>query len=259
MSEKVAPVLSAHDRERYGWQLDIDGFGEAAQARLRQSTVLISRLGGVGGTAAMQLAAAGVGRLVLAHGGDLRLDDMNRQMLMSTDAVGHPRMESIVRRLREINPTVELVAESANASAGNIARLAEEADLIIDAAPLFEERYLLNEASIRRGIPMVEAAMYDMEIHVTTFVPGQTPCLRCFCPEIPAWWKRRFPVFGAVASTAGCLAATEALKVLGAFGKPLLGRMLHLDLGTGTSRTLQIARDPRCPTCHSTPSPPPLQ
>src|SRR5918999_4583152 len=100
--------LSDDERRRYEWQLWVPDFGEQGQRRLKGASVLISRIGGVGGAVAMQLAAAGVGRLVLAHAGDVRLNDLNRQLLMTTDWVGKPRVESAVRRLRELNPHVQV-------------------------------------------------------------------------------------------------------------------------------------------------------
>lgn len=244
-----ASSLTEEEEDRYRWQLWVPGFGREGQQRLKRASVLISRAGGVGGAAAMYLAAAGVGRLIIAHGGNLRRDDLNRQMLMGTSGLGQPRIERIRRSLREINPHVEVVTEAANIHEDNAARLADLADLIIDAAPLFEERHLLNRESLRRKIPMVEAAMYAMEGTVTTFLPGFTPCLRCLTDERPEWWKRQFPVLGAVSGTIGSLAAIEAIKVLAGLGQPLAGRLLLLDLGRGSSRTLRIYRDPNCPAC----------
>src|SRR6187551_905897 len=108
------PELSADERSRYEWQLWVRDFGEEGQRRLKAATVFVSRIGGVGGTVAMQLAAAGVGRLILAHAGDLRLNDLNRQLLMTTDWIGKPRIESAVRRLQELNPhvAVETIGEN---------------------------------------------------------------------------------------------------------------------------------------------------
>src|SRR5262245_39456421 len=96
------------ERARYDWQMWVTGFGEAGQERLKASSVLVSRVGGVGGLVAYQLAAAGIGRLVLAHAGTVRLDDLNRQLLMTTDGVGRPRMDIAPQRLRELNPHVEI-------------------------------------------------------------------------------------------------------------------------------------------------------
>src|SRR5690606_150818 len=96
------PELSDDERRRYEWQMWSPGFGEQGQRRLKGASVLVSRVGGVGGTVALTLAAAGVGKLVLAHAGDVRLDDLNRQLLMTTDWLGKPRVESARRRLQEL-------------------------------------------------------------------------------------------------------------------------------------------------------------
>src|SRR5438132_8809559 len=101
--------LSDDERARYDWQLSVSGFGEAGQLRLKKATVLVTRIGGVGGTLAMQLAAAGVGRLILAHAGNLRPDDLNRQLLMNHEGIGQSRVEQAARRLRAFNPHVEIV------------------------------------------------------------------------------------------------------------------------------------------------------
>jgi len=243
------PVLSAAERERYAWQLDIPGYGEEGQRKLKAATVLISRIGGVGGTAALQLAAAGAGRLILAHAGPLRLDDLNRQLLMRTDSIGRPRMETAARTIRDLNPEVEVVGVEENVSPENAERLVAMADVVIDAAPLFEERLALNAACVKLEKPMVEAAMHGLEFMVTVFHPGHSGCLACLCPEPPAWWKRRFPVLGAVSGVAGALAAVEAIKIITGIGEPLTGKMLAGDLASGRVRTVELARARACPVC----------
>jgi molybdopterin/thiamine biosynthesis adenylyltransferase len=243
------PPLTDADRARYEWQLSVADFGEEGQRRLKGASVLISRCGGVGGTVAYHLAAAGVGRLVLAHGGNLRLDDLNRQLLMTTEWVGRPRMELAPRRLRELNPSVEMEAVAENVNEANVADLVRRVDLVIDCAPLFGERLLLNREAVRQGRPMVECAMYELEAHLTTFVPGRTPCLACLYPREPATWKRRFPVFGATAGVVGSLAAVEAIKVLAGLGEPLLGKLLLCDLRDMSFRRAEIKRRPDCPVC----------
>lgn len=241
--------LDDHDRGIYGWQMDLPGFGEAAQRRLKGASVLISRCGGLGGVAALQLAAAGVGRLVIAHAGKLKPSDLHRQVLQQADRVGRPRLESIRERLRALNPRVEVVAIPENPSPENADRLVGMADVVIDAAPRFEERLALNDAAVRLGRPMVEASMHAWEAHVTVLRPGDGPCLRCLVPEVPSDWTRRFPVLGAVSGTAGCIAAAEAVKLLTGLGQPLVGRLLVLDLLNGTTRRLHLACEPDCPVC----------
>jgi molybdopterin/thiamine biosynthesis adenylyltransferase len=241
--------LSDAEREQYGWQFPVEGFGESGQRKLKASSVLVSRAGGVGGSAAWQLAAAGVGRIVLAHAGNLAPSDLNRQTLMEHAGIGSPRVEQAAARLRAFNPHIQIEAVPENISDANALRIVGDVDLVVDAAPLFEERYAMNRAAVRLGKPMVEAAMFGMEGYCTTFLPGAGSCLACLFPEKPPDWKRQFPVFGALSATIGSIAAMEAIKVLAGFGKPLADRLLVLDLGTGTSRTLKTRRDPRCPVC----------
>jgi molybdopterin/thiamine biosynthesis adenylyltransferase len=197
----------------------------------------------------MQLAAAGVGRLILAHAGNLRLDDLNRQLLMTTDGIGKPRVESGVRRLRELNPHVAVEAFAENVDEANIERLTSCADVIVSAAPLFEERLQMNRQAVRRGVPLVDCAMYEMEGRLTTIVPGRTPCLSCLSPDRPPNWSRQFPVFGAVASTVGSLAAMEVIKVAAGLGDPLTGRLLNFDLREMTFTTISISRRADCSVC----------
>jgi molybdopterin/thiamine biosynthesis adenylyltransferase len=248
MTEPGQPLTDA-ERERYQWQLWTPGFGEEGQRRLKAASVLVSRVGGVGGCVAYQLAAAGVGRLVLAHAGNLRLNDLNRQLLMTTDAVGTPRADLAARRLRELNPTIVIEAVTENVSEANVERLIGGVDLVAACAPTFAERLLMNRAAVRQGKPLVDCAMYDLQGEVMTVVPGRAPCLACLYPEVPPHWKREFPVFGAVSGVVGCLGAVEIIKVLAGLGEPLLGRMLLCDLGGMTFRKVALKRRPDCPVC----------
>lgn len=243
------PSLSDAERQIYEWQLWVPGFGEEGQRRLKAASVLVSRCGGVGGLVAYQLAAAGIGRLVLAHAGNLKPSDLNRQLLMTHDWLGKPRVDCAARRLRQLNPRVEIVPVSENITEANAARLVGEVDLVVDCAPLFAERFQMNREAVRQSKPLVECAMFSTEAHLTTIRPGQTPCLRCLYREAPPDWQRQFPVFGAVAGMVGCLGAMEAIKVLSGLGEPLWGRLLVCDLAAGQFRQLKTARDPQCPDC----------
>jgi molybdopterin/thiamine biosynthesis adenylyltransferase len=225
------------------------GFGEAGQRRLKDAAVLVSRVGGVGSVVAYELAAAGVGRLVLAHAGNVQPSDLNRQLLMTTGALGASRVQSAVRRLAELNPNVVLEAVPENISEENAAELVSRVDLVAGCAPLFEERLLMNREAVRQGKPLVDAAMYDMTAQVVTVLPGRTACLACLYPEIPPAWQREFPVFGAVSGAAACLAAVEAIKMLGGVGRPLDGRMVLMDLASMNIMTRQVRRRPGCPVC----------
>jgi molybdopterin-synthase adenylyltransferase len=241
--------LSTAERERYLWQSWTPGFDEPAQLKLKAATVLISRCGGVGGTAALELAAAGIGRLIIAHGGELRLNDLNRQLLMTTDHIGQPRIDSAQRRLHELNPHVEVITHGSNVTEANAAALVAQADLVLSAAPLFEERLLMNREAMRQGKPIIHAAMCDLEATVWLSLPGKTACLACITPQPPTWWTREFPVFGAVAGTAGCIAAMETIKQLTALGESTAGTMSVINFRTGHQTRIAIARDPQCPHC----------
>ena len=242
-------LLTDEDRSRYAWQLGAAGFDEPAQARLKAATVLVSRIGGVGGTLAYYLAAAGVGKLILAHAGNLRVDDLNRQLLMSHAGVDQARVVQAAQRLREFNPliTVETVAE--NIREANVDALVGRADAVASCAPLFAERLLLNRAAVQQGKPLVDGAMFEYEVQLMTVVPGRTPCLACLYPHEPPAWQRRFPVFGAVAGTVGSLGAMEIIKILSGLGEAPSGQMLVGDLRTMTFRTVQLRRDPDCAVC----------
>jgi molybdopterin-synthase adenylyltransferase len=246
-----AQALTDLELQVYEWQMWVTGFGEEGQRRLKGASVLVSRCGGVGGAVALELAAAGIGRLILAHAGNLKPSDLNRQVLMTYDWLGRPRVECAAQRLRALNPRLEVVAVGENVSEANVARLVGQADAVADCAPLFEERLLMNREAVRQSKPMVECAVYELEVQVTTIVPGQTPCLACLCPEPPPSWRREFPVFGAVAGLAGCLGAMEVIKLLTRMGEALRNRMLTCDLRTMTFRQVKTTRRLDCPVCGS--------
>ena len=231
---------------RYFRQMDL--VGVEGQSRLKEATVLIAGVGGLGGTAALYLAAAGVGKLILAHEGITVLPDLNRQILMSTEGIGRPRVEQAAEGLRRLNP--EVAVETWNGRIEEAVRpLVRKADLVIDARYDFPERYELNRLCREEGKPMVEAAMCGYEISLTTVVPGDTPCLECLYPIPPQEWEPLgFPVLGAVSGMAGCMAALEAIKWL--TGKPgQAGKLLRFDALQFQSVEFDISTAPRCDRC----------
>ncbi len=241
--------LTDEERALYEWHMWVPDFGEDGQRKLKNASVMISRVGGVGGSVAYQLAAAGVGRLVLAHAGLVKPSDLNRQLLVTHDWIGKSRMESITRRLLELNPRMEIVAVDENVNEENAAGLVSQADLVVDCAPLFPERYAMNRQAVLQNKPLIECAMYELEAHLTTIIPGQTPCLQCIFPESPSTWKREFPVFGAVAGAVGCMGAMEAIKVVAGFGETMAGRLLRFDLRDMTFREFKVRREVNCCVC----------
>jgi len=243
--------LTPTELERYSRQMMLPNFGEEAQKKLKSSTVLVTGVGGLGGTAALYLAVAGIGKLILVRGGGLRLDDMNRQVLMTDDWVGEPRVLKAKATLQSINPDVEIATVYDYITADNVDELVQSADIALDCAHNFTERNLLNEACVRWQRPMVEAAMNDMEAYLTTIVPHQTGCLSCLFPEKPDWDRRGFGVLGAVSGTLACLTALEAIKLLTGFGSPLLSQLLTMDLGRLEFAKRHTFHDPNCAVCGS--------
>ncbi len=242
-------MLSEEDRAIYDWQLDVAGFGEDGQEKLRGTTALISRIGGLGGPVAFSLAAAGIGKLILVHAGNLRKDDLNRQILMRREGLGKPRVQSALETLSAFNPGIEIEVHDENFKEENAERLVRDADLVFSCAPLFEERFLMNRECVRQDKPMIDCAMYNLDGHVLPIVPGKTPCLACLFPESPPHWKRRFPVFGAVSALVANVGVMEGLKLTAGFGTSNLGKMMLIDADRSSVSKIDVKRRAECQVC----------
>lgn len=236
------------DMGRYSRQLRL--IGEDGQRKLKHSTVLVAGIGGLGGTAALYLAAAGIGKLILAHEGFIKPPDLNRQILMDTARIGEERIPCAVESLKRINPELEIDAYPERITVERALGWAMEADIVIDARYDFPERYALNQVCRQAGVPMVEAAMYGFEISLTVFVPGQTPCLECLYPKRdPSWEPLGFPVLGATSGMAGCMAAMEAVKWITGVGDVLTGRMVRMNTLDFSSLYVALDETSLCPEC----------
>lgn len=236
--------------ERYKRQLMLEGFTREHQECLGRATALVAGIGGLGGTAALYLAAAGIGKLVLVHRGDLTLSNMNRQILMREEWIGRPRVVMARKSILEINSKVLVDIHDRWITESSVHELLQGSDIALSARPNFRERRVLNRACIADGMPMVEGAMDGMEAYLFSVIPGATPCLDCVFPgDDPQWQELGFPVIGAVSGALGCLMAIEAIKVLTGFGKPLTSRMLTFNLLDMHFKTVNIHRDELCPAC----------
>lgn len=244
-----AETLTQQEQETYQWQMWTPDFGELGQRRLKNSTVLLSRCGGLGSVVAYELAAAGVGRMIIAHAGNVKPSDLNRQLLMTHDWLGKPRIETIEKRLKELNPRLEVVPIAANLDDELAERWVPQADVCVGAAPMFEERFAMSDACVRHGKPLVNCAMYDTEATISTFPAGGKPCLRCLTPDVPGHWKREFPVFGATSGTVACLGAMEAIKLLSGFGQTLERRVLHFNLRDMSFHEFSLNNIEHCAIC----------
>lgn len=244
--------VNSDQLERYKRQLMLDGFTEGHQERLSNATVLVAGIGGLGGTAALYLAAAGIGKMILVHRGDLTLSNMNRQILMREEWIGRSRVIMGKRRILEINSEVEVEIHDTLLSENNVDRFLKDTDIALSARPNFRERRTLNSACVRKGVRLVEAAMNGMEGYLFNIIPGATACLNCLYPEDdPQWEELGFPVLGAVSGLLGCLMALEAIKAITGFGKPILARMLIFNTADMDFRKVRIHRDRNCVVCGS--------
>ncbi len=245
------PLLEK-EQERYGRQLTLRGFFADHQQKMKKSTALIAGVGGLGGTAALYLAAAGIGRLVLVHAGVLELPDLNRQILMKNSRIGESRVLQAKESIRSINPEVSIETYDERISEANVRRLLSTAQIALSARPNFPERRTLNKACIERRIPMIEAAMNGMEGYIFNVFPQETACLHCLFPkDDPEWEELGFPVIGAVPGMLGCIMALETIKTLTGYGQPLHAEMLVFNAMNMEFTKIKVPRNVGCAVCGS--------
>lgn len=242
--------ITMSERERYRRQLMLRGFTVEHQKRLMRSTALVAGIGGLGGTAALYLAAAGIGRLLLVHQGNLTLSNMNRQILMQDESIGASRVQLAKKTLARFNAGVAVEIHDERISRENIDGLLRGAQIALSARPNYDERRALNRACVEGRVPMVEAAMNGMEGYLFNVVPGETACLHCVFPDDdPSWEELGFPVLGAVSGMLGCIMAIEAIKLLTGYGKPLRSEMLVFNTLDMDFRKVKAPRNDRCTVC----------
>jgi molybdopterin/thiamine biosynthesis adenylyltransferase/rhodanese-related sulfurtransferase len=247
------PGLSEAQRQRYSRHLLIPEVGPAGQARLLASKVLLVGAGGLGSPAALYLAAAGVGTLGIVDFDVVDASNLQRQVLHSTHRIGERKTESAKRTINALNPDVQVVTHDEMLVADNVARLIDGYDVVLDGTDTFETRYLLNDAAVIAGIPVVHASVFRFEGQLTVFDPPDGPCYRCLYPTPPP--PELAPacsvagVLGVVPGIMGLLQANEVLKLLLGVGTTLAGRLVLFDALEGEFTELRLRRDPACPVC----------
>ena len=241
-------ALTREERERYARQLGPGVLTEEGQLRLKQSTAFVARAGGMGGPAALMLTMAGIGRLIIAHGGQLVSPDLNRQVLGSEPSIGQPRAPRFAEHLRSMNRFVVVESFDHEPSDEEARDWARGSDIILSCAPTFAERLRLNAAAVAHGTPLIDAAQWGMTGTLMVLHPGHTACLQCVYPDAPPF-EELFPVVGAISSAMGSLAALESIKILSGCGRPMWGRLLTYDGFHGQVRDVALRRDPDCRCC----------
>lgn len=240
--------------ERYARHLVLKEIGGPGQQRLRAASALIVGAGGLGGPAALYLAAAGVGTITLIDPDTVSLDNLQRQVQFATGDVGQPKAAIAAQGLARLNPLVNVRAVQAELTPENAAAVLAGSDVVLDGCDNFETRFAVNAACHHLGKPLISGAVGRWTGQVAVFTSGLskgTPCYQCFVPAIPpdAETCERVGVVGALTGIIGSMMALEAIKWITGAGNPLSGRLLMYDGLAGTSRTLTLHRDPACPVC----------
>ena len=255
----IPRVLSPDQRARYSRHLLIPEVGEDGQQRLLDARVLLVGAGGLGSPASLYLAAAGIGTLGIVDADVVDESNLQRQNVHATDRLGEPKVLSAKRTVEALNPDVRVVPFQERLTSENVDRILGEGwDVIVDGADNFPTRYLVNDASVWHGIPVVHGSIFRFEGQVTVFAPGVGPCYRCLFPQPPppelAPSCAEGGVLGVLPGIIGSIQASETLKVVLDRGESLAGRLLLFDaLGT-TLDEVTVRRDPDCPVCGDHPT-----
>ncbi|MET0291805.1 MAG: HesA/MoeB/ThiF family protein [Steroidobacteraceae bacterium] len=252
-----SPALDSADSRRYARHLALPEIGPAGQAKLRDSAVLVIGAGGLGSPAALYLAAAGIGRLGVLDFDRVELSNLQRQVLFDTAAVGQSKASAARDRLAALNPGIRVDAHDERLTARNAARLFGDYDIVLDGTDRLAVRYLVNDACVLLGKPLVSAAIHRFEGQALTVIPGRSPCYRCLFPTnaedlVPNC--ETAGVLGVLPGVMGSLQATEALKLLLGIGEPLTGRLLVYDALSLRFQEFRFARRHDCAVCGDTPS-----
>ncbi len=251
------PVLTAPQMERYSRQIILEEVGIEGQAKLLRGKVLIIGAGGLGSPVALYLAAAGVGTLGIADGDRVDLTNMHRQILHATTAVGQPKTESAQRTLGGLNPEVTVVPHQAVLTSENAMDVIGQYDVVVNGSDNFPTRYLVNDACVLLGKPLVDASILKWEGQATTFLPGRG-CYRCLFPTPPP--PGAVPscaeggILGALCGFMGARQALEVLKILLGTGETLSGKLLIFDALEGETRMVRWTKNPDCPVCGEHPT-----
>ena len=220
-------MLTPGELERYDRQLLIREMGQAGQERLKRARVAIAGVGGLGSTVAIYLAAAGIGTIGLIDHDEVRLTNLNRQILYWTGDVGRKKVVSAAEKLKNLNPWTEIVAVDRMITDRNAADLLSGFDGVVDALDNLETRFLLNKAALDHGIPLFHGAVRAFEGRVMTVIPGRTACLRCVYRGVMP--EETIPVIGVTPAVIGSLQATEVIKYIAGIGRLLTDRFVVYD------------------------------
>jgi sulfur-carrier protein adenylyltransferase/sulfurtransferase len=250
-------TLTVEQRERYSRHLLLPEVGIEGQQKLLDAKVLLLGAGGLGSPTALYLAAAGVGTLGIVDNDEVDLSNLQRQVIHSSERIGMPKVDSAAETINALNPDVKVVKHALRLGPENIMDIVPGYDIVVDGLDNFPTRYLLNDASVRLGIPVVSAAILGFEGQLSVFKPHDGPCYRCLFPVPPP--AELAPscgangVLGVLPGTMGLLQATEVIKLILDEGDTLVGRLLMYDALAAKVTEVKVRRDPQCPICSREP------
>jgi molybdopterin/thiamine biosynthesis adenylyltransferase/rhodanese-related sulfurtransferase len=246
-------TLTPDQRNRYHRHLLLPEVGDKGQQKLLDSKVLLLGAGGLGSPAALYLAAAGVGTIGLIDMDVVDASNLQRQVLHNMERIGERKVDSAKKTLTALNPDVDVATYDVRLGADNVLDIFAGYDLVVDGTDNFPTRYLVNDASLLKRIPVVHGSIFRFEGQVTVFDPYNGPCYRCLIPEPPpaelAPSCAEAGVLGVLPGIVGSIQAIETIKMLLGLGDPLVGRLLAYDALEETFRTFKVRRDPECPVC----------
>ena len=255
--ERLRP-LSRDELERYHRNALVPQVGLVGQQRIRASRILLIGAGGLGAPAALYLAAAGVGTIGLIDDDEVDVSNLQRQVIHATAAVGRPKVDSAAEAIRALNPDVEVVAHRTRLTTDNARDLLGGWDVVIDGTDNFPTRYLVNDAAVMLGLPLVHGAVLGFNGQVGVFDARRGPCYRCLHPAPPPAGSvpscAEAGVLGVLPGIIGTMQAAEALKLVIGGGHSLLGRLAMLDAWGAHLREIPVAKNPACPVCGENPS-----
>jgi molybdopterin/thiamine biosynthesis adenylyltransferase/rhodanese-related sulfurtransferase len=250
-------VMSAEQRERYSRHLLLPEVGVEGQQKLLDAKVLLLGAGGLGSPTALYLAAAGVGTLGIVDNDVVDLSNLQRQVIHNSDRIGVAKVDSAEQTVTALNPDVTVHKYPVRLDASNIMEILPGYDIVVDGLDNFPTRYLLNDATVRLGIPVVSAAILGFDGQLSVFKPYAGPCYRCLFPVPPP--AELAPscgangVLGVLPGTMGMLQATEVIKLILGEGETLVGRLLMYDALAARVTEVKVRRDPDCPICSREP------
>jgi adenylyltransferase/sulfurtransferase len=239
--------------KRYSRHIILSEVGGEGQAKLLASRVLLLGMGGLGSPAALYLAAAGIGTIGLVDFDTVELSNLQRQIIHTTEDLGKPKVTSARETIEAINPDIDVHEYVHRLNSQNIVDIISDYDVVVDGSDNFPTRFLLNDACVLVNKPFVYGAILRFEGQVSVFAPGLGPCYRCFVPEMPP--PNAVPrcqeagVLGILPGIIGAFQATEVLKLILGFGKPLIGRILLFDALEMDTDLVDLQKNPYCLTC----------